>query len=152
MNRTLHLVEVVSENVLNFCPIFFPVRPVPAYPVVNGHAKQQYVQMGVERRGILQCSMAGVHPSVNLTLVEADELQSSTISLQLSDMNSSQNEDGTFDVSITATYRAALSSQSSMIQCKVTGEISMNFSEETTVKLTYPPGKYLLYYNRNLKS
>ncbi|KAJ8050780.1 hypothetical protein HOLleu_04110 [Holothuria leucospilota] len=114
------------------------VPPVPAYAVVIGHVNQQYVQMDVERQGTLYCSMTGVHPNVNLTLVEADAFQSGTISLQLTDMTSSQNEDGTFDVSITATYRAVLSLQSSVVQCKVTGEISRYFPAVTAVKLKYP--------------
>ncbi|KAJ8050786.1 hypothetical protein HOLleu_04117 [Holothuria leucospilota] len=124
--------------------IIVVVSPVPVYPVVNGYVNKQYVHMFVERWGTLHCSMAGVHPRVNLTWSVVDPSQSDKISFQHDDMNTSQNEDGTFYVSSTSTYRAQLSIQSSVVQCQVANGISSYFPAITTVELRFPPSHFAL--------
>lgn len=120
------------------------VSPVPVYPVVNGYVNKQYVHMFAERRGTLHCSMAGVHPRVNLTWSVVAPSQRDKISFQLDDMNTSQNEDGTFYVSLTSNYRAQLSMQSSVVQCQVADEISSSFPAVAAVELTFPPAQFPL--------
>ncbi|XP_071850562.1 uncharacterized protein [Apostichopus japonicus] len=106
-----------------------------SFPVVNGLANQQHVVLHVNREGELTFSMDKVSQDVSLELVTIFPDSSDEILLDNRN-NSTANEDGTVNITLTSKFRVLKRSiRHFTLQCRVTGQAADKYPEATTVEL-----------------
>lgn len=97
------------------------VTPEPAFPVIEDQINHHYVYLDVDRIGSLTCSITRVHPMVKLTWTDEDHLQK--IHFKHNDTKTTQNIDGTYDVSVTSLYEIDVSAKIVRVQCSIIGAL-----------------------------
>lgn len=132
------LEDVTSDLFVREVQLGVYVTPDPTYPVVEGRIMQQHVYMDANRNGQLSCSMRRVYPNISLVWTVVDPTQSKKILFQEDVVGRKQNEDNTFDITLTSLYEVTDQSVPRItIQCGVANEIGEVLSSRTKVDLLF---------------
>ncbi|KAJ8018041.1 NLR family CARD domain-containing protein 4 [Holothuria leucospilota] len=110
----------ITDNAMLYNIVVF-VLPVPPYPVIQGCNHEQYCVLEVQREGSLTCTLTGIRPRVQLDLKAFNHQLSQGIEFFDKQLLTNDN-DGTFDVSLTSQYRVTETEINKVtIDCRVIG-------------------------------
>lgn len=99
------------------------VSPVPVFPVIEDQVNHRSVYMDVNRIGSLTCSLTRVHPMVYLKWFEENSIASEKIHFEHSETTTTQNTDGTYNVSLKSLYEIDTSAKIVTVRCSIIGKI-----------------------------
>lgn len=113
------------------------VKPVPAYPVVEGCNFQRYCVLKVQRKGNLTCTMTGIRPEVRMEWKVSNETSSGKISF-FNHTSTVTKSGETFNITLTSSY-SITSVKQITVECGVSGSVRDVFPENSVVNLLLVP-------------
>ncbi|KAJ8021929.1 Nucleotide-binding oligomerization domain-containing protein 2 [Holothuria leucospilota] len=124
-------------NGMNKYKVVTYVKPVPAYPAVEGCNFQRYCKLEVQQKGNLTCTMTGLRPEIRLEWKVSNEASSGKISFF--DHTSKVTKSGeTFNITLTSSY-SITSVKQITVECGVSGSVRDVFPENSVVNLLLVP-------------
>lgn len=115
--------ELKRTNVSNV-HVTVIVTPEPAFPVIEDQINHHYVYLDVDRIGSLTCSITRAHPVVKLIWTGENAKMIEKIHFKHNDTKTTQNTDGTYNISVTSFYEIDMSAKIVRVQCSIIGELS----------------------------
>lgn len=116
------------------------VKPVPAYPVVEGCNFQRYCELKVQRKGNLTCTMSGLRPEVRLEWKVSNETSLEKIFF-FDHISTVTNSGETFNITLTSSYSITSVTQIT-VECGVSGSVRDVFPENSVVNLLLVPAPF----------
>lgn len=109
------------------------VSPVPVFPVIEDQVNHRYVYMDVNRIGSLTCSLTRVHPMVYLKWTEDNTMASEKIHFEHNETTTTQNTDGTYNVSFKSVYEIDTSAKIVTVRCSIIGKVGDLFKWDHSI-------------------
>lgn len=126
-------------QIFTYLLFFSEANPKPAYPVVDGCSHGRFCVLRVNKEGRLSCTVYGIRPLVTLQWVWFGEELYQPVTFHDQEYTIKANTDGTYDVSLTASYLVEERSlQRLTVECKTT-ETELKLS--SNIELLFISGK-----------